>query len=764
MPMKPAPALRAAVLTCLVTASAAAAPFDKPGAGQHFRSDTIAQRALKQFEGADGIGKDGPMSRLGYDLALVYEEHIDYRARGGKAGPRQAFRSRLGLARIEDDMILLDAAASADAHSLGNELAVMGMQGVAISGRTVSGWLPISQLPRLAHSGRLQLARPSYAITHSGVTTSQGDMAQTSDIARALHGLDGSGVTVGVLSDSFDCKNGAAGDVAGGDLPAGIIVLQEISACGEGTDEGRAMMQIVHDVAPGASQVFHSAFNGAAAFANGIVALATAGGADIITDDVIYLAEPMFQDGEIAQAVDTVNGLGVTYFSSAGNSASKSYEAGFVDSGESGYRRNYTRHDFDPTEYIDTMQAVTIPNNQEVTFVLQWQDPAFSVSGSPGAATDMDIYLYNEAGSFALAGSSDNNIGGDPVEVFSYRNDSGVDQTYQITIEHVRGPFPDKIKYVYYGSMGIQEYPTNSSTLYGHANAAGAIATGAARYDRTPAFGTSPPVIEGFSSRGGTPILFDTAGTPVNEPLRQKPEIVAPDGGNNTFFGSDYDGDGFPNFFGTSASAPHAAGAAALLKQLDPTQAPSAILAAMTSTAIDMNGAGFDYRSGYGLLQADAALATIDADADGTFNADDNCPEVANPLQEDFDGDGEGDACDADDDNDGLADIDEDAAGSDAYNPDDDGDGISDGSDNCILVSNAGQADTDSDGYGNACDPDFDNNGIVNAADLAYFKTRFFTDDPDADLNGNGTVNAADLAILKTMFFKAPGPAAIQFQ
>ncbi len=102
--------------------------------------------------------------------------------------------------------------------------------------------------------------------------------------------------------------------------------------------------------------------------------------------------------------------------------------------------------------------------------------------------------------------------------------------------------------------------------------------------------------------------------------------------------------------------------------------------------------------------------------------------------------------------------------------PDQDGDGIADDADNCILHANgplipdAGgniQRDTDGDGFGNVCDPDFDNNLIVNAADLAYLKSMFFTRDPDADLNGDGVVNAADLAILKTFFFSAPGPSGL---
>ena len=90
---------------------------------------------------------------------------------------------------------------------------------------------------------------------------------------------------------------------------------------------------------------------------------------------------------------------------------------------------------------------------------------------------------------------------------------------------------------------------------------------------------------------------------------------------------------------------------------------------------------------------------------------------------------------------------------------DTDGDGVVDPVDNCTLVQNPAQRDTDGDNYGNYCDPDFDNNGLVQAADLAYLKSKFFTTDEDADLDGNGVVQAADLAILKNMFFQSPGPS-----
>src|SRR5262249_47381507 len=158
------------------------------------------------------------------------------------------------------------------------------------------------------------------------------------------------------------------------------------------------------------------------------------------------------------------------------------------------------------------------------------------------------------------------------------------------------------------------DFATNSGSLYGHANALGAVAVGAADYRKTPAFGASPAVLESFSSAGTTPILFDTAGNRLEtpDPRATKPEIVAPDRADTTFFGgSDPDGTGFPNFAGTSAAAPHAAAVAALLLQARPTLTPAQIRAVLESTALNMGAAGFDNDTGFGLIQADAALASL---------------------------------------------------------------------------------------------------------------------------------------------------------
>ena len=92
---------------------------------------------------------------------------------------------------------------------------------------------------------------------------------------------------------------------------------------------------------------------------------------------------------------------------------------------------------------------------------------------------------------------------------------------------------------------------------------------------------------------------------------------------------------------------------------------------------------------------------------------------------------------------------------------DTDGDGVPDNADNCTLVFNPDQRDTDGDNYGNICDPDFNQDLIVNATDLIYLKSNFFTTDPDADLDGDGVVNSIDLAILRSFYFKPPGPSGL---
>jgi hypothetical protein len=96
------------------------------------------------------------------------------------------------------------------------------MTGAAVAGNMVGGLLPIRAVPQLDAISGIRFARPSYSLTHTGSVNSQGDASSFSSAARQQYGVTGAGVTVGVISDSYNRLGGAATDVATGDLPANV--------------------------------------------------------------------------------------------------------------------------------------------------------------------------------------------------------------------------------------------------------------------------------------------------------------------------------------------------------------------------------------------------------------------------------------------------------------------------------------------------------------------------------------------------------------
>ncbi|GAB3996029.1 T9SS type A sorting domain-containing protein [Spirosoma daeguense] len=526
--------------------------------------------------------------------------------------------------------IAIDALANSEAEgqALLQSLQALGLTRGIVSKHRVYGFLPINRLEELKNIPTLRIAMPAYKPMHNaGLVTSQGDVAMRSDIARTTHSVNGNGVKVGIISDSYDKLGGAASGVLSGDLPAGVQVLQEFSgSAADVSDEGRGMAEIIHDVAPGAALAFHTAFDGYLDFAQGIRDLAAAG-CKVIVDDIFYFAEPYFQDGPIAQAVDdVVNNNGVTYFSSAGNHARNSYQNTYNNTpfvGPFGPGDSYMgAHNFSGG---DVYQSVTVPAGSQIYVGLQWDNPFASVTGSMGAQTDLDLLVYR-SGAFqsGLSGLTFN-INGDPIEIAVLYNPSASPVTFELVVARYAGPNPTLIKWVAFtnGYTITTEYNTKSSTLVGHANSTRCIATGAAPFYNTPAFNSSltTATLEYFSSAGGTPILFAIDGTRLGSPItRPKPEITAVDAGNTTFFGEDIpqDSDSYPNFFGTSASAPHAAAVAALMVQKVPSISSATILSTLQNTSLDMNDPatdgfdiGFDYGTGHGFIQADRALQAI---------------------------------------------------------------------------------------------------------------------------------------------------------
>ena len=454
----------------------------------------------------------------------------------------------------------------------------------------------------------------------AGKVTSQGVNAMNADKVQTALGLTGAGIKIGVLANSFNNLGGAAADIASGDLPSdGVVVLKDYLEDGA-DDEGRALLQIIHDVAPGAKLYFHTAHGGQADFAAGIVKLAEAG-CNIIVDDVAYFAEPMFQDGISAQAVDQVFAMGVAYFSAAGNNARQSWAGPFVDSGDldedgakfHNFNPSHTLAPFDPR--VKTAIPISLTEGVHV-IILNWDQPSHSASPGIGCQSEYDLYLIDPEGSATIYGGGDDNFGKDAIELIQVNVPPGHNGQFSLQIVKIYGADAGLMQIIISGNGDFSNnLKTNTGTSWGHCTAKGAAGVGAIFSMATPAYGVNKMQTERFSSMGGIPKLFDVNGNRLPTPeIRKQPRFSAPDGVYTTFFGYSYPNYTDPLFFGTSAAAPHASAFAALLLQANPKLTPDEIYIALEQTAIDLNdpygwtAKGYDFQSGYGLVDAFAAV------------------------------------------------------------------------------------------------------------------------------------------------------------
>ncbi|WP_290059808.1 S8 family serine peptidase [Amycolatopsis solani] len=492
----------------------------------------------------------------------------------------------------------------------------------AIAGRAdVAEVKPAAQATTWSEPGNRDLRQAVAAQAAAATQVSEGDKAHGADAARTTYGVSGSGIKVCVLSDGVDSL---AKSQSAGELPA-VDVLSGQKGSG---DEGTAMLEIIHDLAPNAALGFATAFTSEASFAANIRALRTTGKCQIIVDDVSYFDESPFQDTQVAQAVNDVTAAGVLYFSSAGNSGNATdgtsgyYEGDFRASSTKISGVTGTPHDFDPsstTQNFDALSAGSL--GKPVT--LFWSDPWGK------SANDYDLFILNSSGS--VVASSENGQSGsqNPYEIASVPTTgsgykvavvkySGADRFIALNV--IRGRFV--------ASGSLKAFSTNGVTN-GHSAAANAFSVAAA--PAGPAFGrpleTGDPANpagpypglfsasskwERFSSDGKRKLFYNADGTAITPgnvsstggTTRNKPDITAADGVATSVTG-------FQPFFGTSAAAPHAAAIAALLLSGKPTATPAQIRSALVSSAIDLGASGFDTVTGSGVIMAGPALAAL---------------------------------------------------------------------------------------------------------------------------------------------------------
>ena len=451
---------------------------------------------------------------------------------------------------------------------------------------TVRARIGLEDLPGLAARNDVSFVRLAVRADYHRVD-SQGDVTHQANLARQAFAVDGTGVKVGVISDSIDflAKSQIAGLVT-------VLPKQDgMPQAGEGT----AMLEIVNDLAPGAKLYFATAAGGPANLANNILQLRSAG-CDVIVDDVQYLNESPFQDGLVAQAVDAVITDGALYFASAGNrfnkdsGASGTWEGDFSDGGAVGSERLHSfGGGFDYNPFIAGVA---------ISLDLFWSDPLGQSSN------DYDLFVIDASGSNVVASSTERQTG------------------TQDPYEHIDRLLPGEA-IVVVKAVGQQRFLhldvhggllafSTAGGVRGHCCSPGAFAVGAVNARRAyPNPFSAANVVEAFSCDGPRRVFYDLDGTPITPgnlsssggTLRQKPDIAAADGVISDFPAGD-----FNPFFGTSAAAPHAAAIAALVKSFNPNLTPPQIRTILTNTAIDIMAPGVDRDSGAGIVMALAAL------------------------------------------------------------------------------------------------------------------------------------------------------------
>ncbi|MEM1012291.1 MAG: S8 family serine peptidase, partial [Planctomycetota bacterium] len=604
------------------------APAADPRADLFWLANHLPADELQAFE------------RVDTNLLALYSRQL--RAPASFSGAEES----LGNTRVSDafifdsgmPMVSVSADDIAGVEALAAELVDAGLRLVETAATdgyaTVDAYLPIGALSRVVgldsvRSITMQAKPVTWASQSDGPSVnprtgsvdSEWDLLSGAEqLRRVRPALDGNIIDFGVMSDSINrVGGGVAASVATGDLPTGIVVLDDYTAS-DASDEGRAMAELMYDIAPASDFIYHTAFEGLNSFAQGIDDLRVAG-ADVIVDDIGYAQDPAFQDGVVTQAVDNVYlNHDVLYFSSAGNANGETYFGTWSDSDGDDF------HAFNGGS--DEQLNFNLAPGQQIRSYLQWDDAWGS------ADRDFDFFLYDSNDNIVASSTTNNNgvfgIGRtDPYEFLSYTNPSSTQtRNYYLAISYSDGDSPNGTRF-FLGTFDINPGNTADNdwggpAVYGHSNARFGFGVGA-----SPWF--NPTTIEPFSSTGGIPVTRSDSGVSITPQFRQNPAFVAADGVSNTFFGNSN------NFFGTSAAAPNAAAVAGLLQEAN----GGARSLTWTETrdlfrdsAVDLGASGYDDVWGWGRI--DALHAGILADGpfsnenyielnqfgDGTFRAD----------------------------------------------------------------------------------------------------------------------------------------------
>ncbi len=535
----------------------------------------------------------------------------------------------------------------------------------------VQAWVPVGRLAAAAATpGVGQVRLPDYGFAQTGSVTTEGDWLLDADEARSQFGVDGSGLRVGVISDGVA---GLADSQGSGDLPsvntATCNVVPQSPTQLDAGAEGTAMLEIVHDIAPGAELWFGhwgAWFGGTMLdFMDAVNCLAV--NVDVIVDDIAFFNAGSY-DGTSPVSVNAAFALHVpgnrvrAYYNAVGNFALEHYQQRYRD-GSTLNPALAGMHVFAPSATTVDVYGIGpyvadplyLSHDGLICVALQWNDP-FS-----GSSNDYDLLLFDE--DLLVGGHPDpvvaESVGPQtgtqaPVEELCYQN-AGSEGWFDIVIIRYDAPRARTFDMfiLCLGCPGlpagewyqpIHNYNTRCSSVPNNSDAGYGVVSLGAIDAGDPGLND----IEPYSSCG-----------PTNDG-RLKPEAVTVDGVSVTA-----NGGFFTPFHGTSAAGPHAAGIATLLLDCNPTLVRDDLRFLLLATAVDLGAAGPDSIFGTGRLDALAAVGAVPCVGPPTPTPTPTAPPTPTPTPtpKDPSGDTDGDTIlngdDPDDDNDGCTDAQE---------------------------------------------------------------------------------------------------------